>query len=234
MHPAAYVGNDVVDLTESRTEGRATDERFVDRVFAPEEREAIADSGFSDLELWSRWAAKETGFKIASKLLGEPPPFVHRAFVVEWVDEGPENIIRRGTVRYQGLSAHVTVALLEGAIHCFGFGASGEDPVSTRLEPRVERLDAPGSVWLGSLEELEGRFSEAELDAVHSRPSAAVRLGARTHLADRLGIAEERIEIVCDPGPPTRRPPRVFVDGCCAPTDVSLSHDGRWIAWVIG
>ena len=74
-------------------------------------------------------------------------------------------------------------------------------------------------------------FTDRERDAVYSRESAAVRVGARGDLATLLGVSEERIEIVCSPGPTSQRPPRVLLDGEQAEADVSLSHDGSWIAW---
>lgn len=229
-----FVGNDVVDLTNSRTEGRALDERFVGRVFDSDEQAAIRAAGASDLELWSRWAAKEAGFKAISKVLGAPPPFVHRNFKVAWTESGDlgEGIVRSGTVRYFEHLARVTVELRPGAVHAVAHCVG--DPVgAVRVEPHVAMIDTPGSPWAGALDELRPAFSERELDAVYSRESAAVRIGARGDLAERLGVSENRLEIVCAPGPTSQRPPRVLLDGRDAPADVSLSHDGRWIAWAI-
>jgi hypothetical protein len=102
-----------------------------------------------------------------------------------------------------------------------------------RLHPSVVQLDAPDSPWSGALEALRERFTERELDAVYSRQSAAVRLGARAELAATLPVDEKRLQIVCDPGPTSQRPPRVLLDGTPTEADVSLSHDGRWLAWVL-
>lgn len=231
-----FVGNDVVDLEEPRTEGRSSDERFLDRVFDAEEQAAIAQAGDSDLELWSRWAAKEAGYKVVSKLLGAPPPFVHQAFKVRWsatAETVEGGVVREGGVTYEGHRARVSVALCPGGVHAIGCGAPGGPPEAATLQPRVVLLDEPGAPWSGALEDLESRLTEAERDAVYSRQSAAVRLGARAELARALGVEERRLEIVCDAGPPSRRPPRVLLDGEPAPADVSLSHDGRWIAWVL-
>jgi phosphopantetheinyl transferase (holo-ACP synthase) len=229
-----FVGNDVVDLTNPRTEGRALDDRFVGRVFDADEQEAIRAAGFSDLELWSRWAAKEAGFKAISKALGAPPPFVHRSFKVQWSEasEREEGVVRAGTVRYFEHVARVTVESRPGAVHAVSHVAAdaGSD---VHVEPRVAMIDTPGSRWAGALPELRLAFSEREADAVYSRESAAVRIGARGDLAARLGVTETRVEIVCAPGPTSQRPPRVLLDGRDAPADVSLSHDGRWIAWAI-
>ena len=79
------------------------DRRFIDRVFAADEQEAISVSDDPTIEVWSRWAAKETGFKVISKVIGQPPPFVHRAFRVAWSAQesagktGAETVIRRVT-----------------------------------------------------------------------------------------------------------------------------------------
>jgi len=231
-----YVGNDIVDLEEPRTEGRATDDRFVGRVFDAEEQAAIRAAHDPDVELWARWAAKEAGFKVISKLIGGPPPFVHRAFKVEWAEAGEPtrgDVLRVGSVRYQEHEARVTVARCSGSVHAVGFGGSGGAPDGVDLRPRVELLEESDAPWSGSLEELRARFTARELDAVYSRQSAAVRLGARADLAKALHVDEGRLEIVCDPGPTSQRPPRVMLDGARAHADVSLSHDGRWIAWVL-
>jgi hypothetical protein len=48
-----------------------------------------------------------------------------------------------------------------------------------------------------------------------------------------MGVPEHRLEIVCAPGPTSQRPPRVLLDGAETEADVSLSHDGRLIAWAL-
>lgn len=238
-----FVGNDVVDLTNPRTEGRATDDRFVGRVFDPEEQDSIRAAGSSDLELWSRWAAKEAGFKSISKALGGVPPhFVHRAFKVAWSatnshDAPPaepcEVLAREGTVEYLDRQARVSVAWRDGAVHAVAYVSENGESEAVSIRTRVARTETPGSPWAGSLEELRRSLSGREAEAVHSRESAAVRIGAREELARLLGVPESRLEIVCAPGPSGRRPPCVLLDGLETTTDLSLSHDGRWIAWAI-
>jgi len=260
------VGNDVVDLERSRTAGRAKDARFVTRVLDVEEQEAVRAASEPDVELWCHWAAKEAGYKVISKLLGSPPPFVHRAFKVAWsegsrgaasdalagpsaepIAAGPGREaatdagtavaveIRRGTVGWEGRNAEVSVARLAGGVHAVAFAVRepARDAVGVEIVPRVELLDEPAAPWAGSLDELRSRFTEREADAVYSLASAAVRLGARGDLAARLGVSERRVAIVCGPGRSGRRPPRVFLDGGPVEADVSLSHDGRLIAWAI-
>lgn len=242
------VGNDIVDLTDPRTHGKAEDGRFLDRVCAPEERRAVLASPDPTVALWVRWAAKEAAYKIVSKRLGEPPTFAHRDFVV-----------RGDSVEYAGVRYPFVVSDADRAIHVVAthrvaaprapapavpapaVPANGEESGrSAAVAPhraQADLLDREDAPWVGSSAAvpaaLLARFTEREADAIHSRASAAVRLAARASLAGVLEISEERIEIVCAPGPTGRRPPHVLVDGAAVSVDVSLSHHGRWIAWAI-
>jgi phosphopantetheine--protein transferase-like protein len=237
-----FVGNDVVDLATPRTAGRASDARFVARVFDADEQATIHAAGGSDVELWSRWAAKEAGFKAVSKVIGGQPSFLHKTFKVTWSDpldaqksgDDPEEaVVREGSVRHGDHLARVTVRMRPGVVHAVAVCAPHPALDTIQVRRRVARLADPAGGWNGPLDQLMALFSDREADAVRSLPSAAVRIGARADLAEVLGVPQERVEIVCDPGPVTRRPPRVLVDGDAARADVSLSHDGEWIAWAI-
>ncbi|MEX2048061.1 MAG: 4'-phosphopantetheinyl transferase superfamily protein [Gemmatimonadota bacterium] len=234
------VGNDVVDLAQPRTQGRSSDERFIARVLAPAEAGAVRRSADPDLELWCRWAAKEAGYKVVSKLIGAPPPFVHRAFEPVWeagvgvADASAGHVVvRRGVVRYAERAVPVTVERAGSTLHAVAHAAREGRPVRVSVVPRVASLDETGAVWAASREELTSRLTPREADAVYSLASAAVRVGARGELAALMGVDEARVEIVCAPGPASQRPPRVLLDGRDAEADVSLSHDGRWIAWAL-
>jgi len=234
-----YVGNDIVDLEQPRTLGRAADDRFLARILDDDEREAVRGAAEPDFELWCHWAAKEAGFKALSKLVGQTPPFVHRAFKVTWAadsETGPaltgSAAVRRGRVSWKGEQAPVSIQIDAGGIHAVAFATGAvhaRGPV--HVTPRVALLAAPGTPWAGSLESLLPRFTPQEVHAVRSLRSAAVRIGARCALADLMGVTERRLEIVCGPGLAGRRPPRVLLDGQEIEADVSLSHDGRLIAW---
>lgn len=236
MTPDVLIGNDVVDLVEPRTVGKAGDRRFVDRVLAAREREGLASAGDPDLELWSLWAAKEAAYKAVSKLRGEPPVFEHAAFVVSWSRTAPpaemETEVRSGLVRWEDVHVFVSVMHRTGVLHALAHThrASASDVV---VEVGLERLDDADAPWAGGMEALLPRLTPREAEPVHSLRSAAVRVGARRALASLVGVAESRLEIVCRPGTLGRRPPLVLLDGEPAAADVSLSHDGAWIAWAL-
>lgn len=222
--PTVLVGNDVVDLTAPRAADRHLDERFVARVFTEEERARILADDDPSLRLWLGWAAKEAAYKVVSKSLGEPPPFAHRRFEVTWSGAG-DGVVRyasedvRVVVRHAGPHDHVHVL--------------AHMPRITEGPTRVDRVDRADAPWLAPLESLLERFTELERASVHSVSSAAVRIAARADAADLLGVEVGRVEIVCGPGALGRRPPRMLVDGRSADVDVSLSHDGPWIAWAL-
>lgn len=221
------VGNDIVDLEDRSTAGRHGDERFVTRILDAQERSALAAAAEPSLDLWAFWAAKEAAYKVASKLEGTPPVFVHAAFSVSWT--AVESAGWEGFVAYHGLRVPVHVVRTGAAIQAVAvFGAERGSVLSG-----AERLGADPEEWDRHLADSLPRFTPREVDAVHSFPSAAVRLLARSHVAATLGSDEDEVEIVCDPGVTGRRPPRVLLRGRPAPCDVSLSHHGRWVAWAL-
>ena len=241
------VGNDVVDLTDPRVPGKASGTRFLQRIFAEEERSAVVGAADPDLELWQRWAAKETAYKVVSKLRGNPPTFAHRSFVVSWcppTEHDGQAGARSGSVQFESTTVAIEAAWDRETVHVVGWAAETNPSARDNPSPagdrrreegspssRLARLDEAGAVWSGPVAALEQRLTPRELEAVHSRASLAVRIAAREAIADVLGIHEHRLEIVCAPGKPGRRPPVVLVDGERDTVDVSLSHDGDWIAW---
>lgn len=227
------VGNDVVDLERVRTRDPRIHERFLDRVLSHAERSTVdADPDW----LWPIWAAKETAFKVATKVRGEAPVFAHRAF---------ETTLRTtpggwdGWVVWEDVRVRADVRRAPGVVHAVGVLDDPASPavdsgpvVTDTLRVGLARMDAPAAPWSAPLEDLLERFTAAERDAIHRLESAAVRIAAREALAEVLGVEETRLEIVCAPGSTGRRPPHVRLDGRAAAADVSLSHDGPWIAWV--
>ena len=237
MNPLIVVGNDVVDLSNPRVHGKASDPRFVARIISRSERPGLVVATDPDLELWCLWAAKEAAYKVTSKVLGTPPVFAHADFRVAWslrarAEGAGESTVRRGIVSHQGTTVPVDVVHRPGTLHAVA--CSEHEAIRPEgITVGVGHLDQEGAPWQGTMESLKQRLSEREAEAVHSHTSAAVRLGARAALARAMSVEEERLEIVCEPGLTGRRPPRVFLDGAAARADVSLSHDGSWIAWAL-
>jgi len=180
------------------------------------------------------WAAKETAFKVISKALGSPPVFVHRDFVSEpGVGGAPW-----GRVTWKGRSIDLSLAEDEERIHMVGWESSIAE--AFELDPHIraqhmatDLLEGPNprKRWE---EFLAFHFTPQEADPIHSIPSAMVRLAARKEAARVLSAPEARLQLICGEGPKGRTPPRLLLDHEPVALDVSLSHHGRYIAWVVG
>jgi hypothetical protein len=228
MNPVWHLGNDVVDLTDPRCRQRSSDARFLARVFAPEEVEAIHLAPDPDRALWIRWAGKEAAFKSMSKLLGSPPPFHHPLFRVEIPADGRSLAMLEGSARYGERALALRVGAGQDSVHALTWVSS-----SGAAHPDLVHGLAAAPEWSADWRTtLRARFSPREWRCVSHEGSAVTRLAARRALAASLAVEEDRIEITCGPGSPGRRIPIVLLDGGETSVDLSLSHHGRLSAWV--
>jgi phosphopantetheine--protein transferase-like protein len=223
-----WIGNDIVDLAEPGVAGKERDRRFMDRVFTAVEREQILAAAAPTIALWKAWAAKEAAFKIASKLR-EGVVFAHRAFEVEGLAPG-----QRPRVRFEGLDIRVRWETALDYVHCIGQYARD------RAADLHDRPNAGGGglgwrrFFSGIAREgqrLDGALSRAEQESVHSTSSARARLLARRLMErwDLQGAEVVRLWHAWRLGPPV-----VALNGTpLAAFDLSLSHDGRFVAVVV-
>lgn len=233
MHSRAVIGNDIVDLADPWTAGKERDRRFMDRVFTPEERRRILDAAEPTLELWRTWSAKETAFKIASKLR-EGVIFAHRRFEVDPEVPGAADAFSASaaghavSVWFEDLEIRVRWETARDYIHCIGqLARRAGEPVPVEADPwrRPRRLLA-GIVQ--DSQGLGGALTSAERASVHSTASERARLLAR-QLMERWDL--QGAEIVRMWRAWRWSPPVVARLGQpVAGFDVSLSHDGRFVA----
>jgi len=160
------IGNDVVDLLDPETRDGASHPRFDRRVFAPEERAALARSGAPNRLRWILWAAKEAAYKALRK--SEPGTVWSPArFVVE-LDEKLE-----GEVQHESQTLRVRVDEAADFVHAI----AAQDPGELELV-RAEAFRLAGSERDG-----EG-------------PSRAVRHRAITCVAHWLRLPRRDLDFV--------------------------------------
>lgn len=230
MHHLHCLGNDAVDLDDPRCQGKASNDRFLARVFSPEEVLAIRSSDDPELTVWLFWAGKEAAFKSVTKDIGKPPVFQHNLFQVSFPDGSPT-----GEARYGNHRIHLTARVSPPHIHVVSWKAAPDEP-SPRVQweeetnqRAVERFGLEQGAR--SDEILEALFSPREWSCIPHPTSAVTRLAARHSLARALDVDEERLEIACRSGVPGRRVPLVLMDGQPTDSDLSLSHHRTLLAW---
>jgi phosphopantetheine--protein transferase-like protein len=228
----SWIGNDIVDLAEPGVARKERDQRFMDRVFTPAERHRILAAATPTLALWKTWAAKETAFKIASKLR-EGLVFAHHKFeVVPDAVSEPERTLGEAighwaSVHFDDLEIRVRWETALDYIHCVGQLGRGDG--ARRSGPGAPR--GPRRLLAGILhngQALAGVLTSAERASVHSPASERARLLAR-RLLDRWDL--HGAEVVRQWQARGWSPPVIARRGePVAGFDVSLSHDGRFVA----
>jgi phosphopantetheinyl transferase (holo-ACP synthase) len=197
------VGNDLVDLSDPFARRNGLCRRYASRVLGPRELKWWENSGDPALLLWTCWSVKEAVFKAFGKLAG-PIPFLPKTIAVaDPPGEGAPEI--RGTADTPWGRAVFR---------------------SLRRMDHIHTLCAPA--WEDVLDETRWRVRKT---ASGGDGSLDVRRAAGRALARHLGVQEEEIRILRDRGDGTSPAPRVFLGERELPADLSLSHDGRYVAY---
>jgi hypothetical protein len=205
----AFIGNDIVDLTDPGNIGKSRDDRFLQRVFTRPERERIAAAGEPDAVMWALWAAKETAYKVVRKMnpLVASTPRLYPV-VMSPGDQGPT---RPGMVCGPHGPVFIRVSVDAGYVHCIG-------------STTPDMLD----YILWSVE----RLSPAKEGGDHD-PSMAVRRYAGRRLAALLHASAADIAIRRCQDNHGLGQPRPYLKGKPAPFDLSFSHDGAFVAYAM-
>lgn len=205
------LGNDVIDLFDVDARPETFHRRFDPRVFAAEERRAIATDDRPQALRWAHWGAKEAAYKLARQLdpkfVFSPARLVARFEPASRTPEG--SCERRGRLELaSGPSGRVQSIDLKS--------------FETREWVHVVALMA-GFDWGAVLMAVAPLSSE---DA-----SLAVRRLALREIGRELGLAAGPLSIGRLSIGREGRIPTVEIDG--RPTDfaLSLSHHGRFVAF---
>lgn len=224
------IGNDVVDLAAPEARRRSADLRFLGRVFTADEAARIRAAADPERMLWMLWSAKEAAFKVARKLRADLP-FAHRRFEA-WLDAPADGDLGRasGGVRLHGwrdlgfswlpVEWRATGAL----VHCVARSVAERASSVRHAVAALAAQDAGGAA--SAVDELTRR----ERDGARTAESRRVRRLAKA-LAREAGLG--RVEIVRERRGALLGPPRLYAPAAAAPLagwDLSLSHDGRFVA----
>ncbi len=203
----------MVDLAASGAAYRWKDERFLGKVFDGRERAAIRRATAQDVVLWSLWACKEAAYKVVRKLEPEAGFVPHWFPVTLSPTEGSPKIHGRVETPFGPIAVRVETG--EGFVH--GLARWGGPPGWERIVYRILRV-VPSE-------------RPASFPCAVPCPSMQLRSVLKEHLSERLGCGADRIEIVRRKGRSGLGPPMAYVAGERQDVDISMSHDGRFLAF---
>ena len=192
----------------------------MNRVFTPNEQVQIFHKSFADSDtiLWMLWAGKETAYKIICKddLSVSSIPrqyevkFCHCMKCKEAVGFSGGGYHVAGFVDTPRNKVHIRIFINHDYIHCIGTSHAAE--YLNSVVCHVENLPPVKS----STPDYESEF---------------VRTALKKHLACYCNTNSEKIEIRREKTLRGLGPPLIYMSGIQTDVDISLSHDGRFVAY---
>ncbi|MDY6825545.1 MAG: 4'-phosphopantetheinyl transferase superfamily protein [Thermodesulfobacteriota bacterium] len=205
------MGNDVVDLLSPYVKGKSGDRKFVQRVLTPREHQALLKYDAPDNLLQIYWAAKETAYKVILKSCPDVSSAPRQYNV--YLDTPENGRDFQGWVHTPRRIVHITARQNKDFVHCVGAEACMikktvihcVENISHRIEPDV------------------CRYSDVE--------SRMVRTSAKRKIASILSVSEHDITITNVHHENGRLFPAVDIRREKTGISISMSHDGRFIAY---
>jgi phosphopantetheinyl transferase (holo-ACP synthase) len=198
------VGNDVVDLKEPANADKSQDSRFLKKILTNTEIEFIKNAENPDAALWSCWAGKETAYKVLKKSFPDAA-FLPRQWMVTF---------NKSQVKYSNGKVIIP----------------GKGSVYIRLFSNSNYVHCVGADVLTTLDKLV--WSVEVLPEKKINPSLYLRYCLRQRLAKHFSLNSHHIKIKRTRENGELQPPHVYVSGRNTDIDISLSHDGRFVAYV--
>ncbi|MCX6224706.1 MAG: 4'-phosphopantetheinyl transferase superfamily protein [Bacteroidia bacterium] len=200
------VGNDVVDLREPANAGKSGNSRFLKKILTNAEIEFVQNAENPDTALWSHWTCKETAYKVIKKSRS-----------------GATFLPRHWQVVFNKIQSTHS----EGEVII-----PGNDRVYIRLFSNTQDVHGIGSDCRTALDKLIWSV-DALPEEEKINPSLYLRYCLGQSLAKNFSLKFHQIKIKRTRENGELQPPRVYVDGKKTDIDISLSHDGRFVAYVV-
>lgn len=222
------IGNDIVDLERS-PKHKAQDQRFMQRVFTPQEQAAILEAKDPETLLWLFWAAKEAAYKAISKI-DSPPVFSHKLFEVSlspdkyWVVKYQEHIAKCYTHIVENQLVHVICVLYETQQNTLS--------LKTQCHQNIHKISKQEQLYWQDGANLENAFSATELESINHPESAIARCKLKDHIEQQKQWPIDEIEVIRPSKNKKMHPPYLLYQGNKTEIDISLSHHGAYVAWV--
>jgi phosphopantetheine--protein transferase-like protein len=199
-----YVGNDVVDLKEPANAGKSRDPRFLKKILTDAEIEFIKNAERPQAALWSLWACKEAAYKVKNKSFPDIA-FIPRRWQVVFNKLQSDYSDSEVIIPEKG-SVYIRLFSNIQYVHCVGADSFAVlDQLIWSVEVLPEEKEISPSLFLRD------------------------RLGEK--LANNLSLNFHDIKIRRTKINGELQQPCVYVDGKETDINISLSHDGRFVAY---
>jgi len=214
MSASLLIGNDIVYLKAARLGGKDQHQAFLNKILSAEEQQILRTSDSPALTLWKFWSAKEAAYKILKKL---EPQMVF----------SPTNlhVQESGIVKTPVADLKVSWTYDSEYLHCVAV------PTNQACTPLIA-VEQQSAV----IQNQKTVLSAPEAASAKSEASIAVRLLAKKLLTQagypNAEIVRMRISEY-DWGPPVVWPHGHGKNTPGPQIDISLSHDGPWVAAAI-
>jgi phosphopantetheinyl transferase (holo-ACP synthase) len=212
-----YTGNDIVDLIRQPNGQKSKDSRFLKKILTDTEIGQVCCSGNPEVALWSFWVCKEAAYKVVRKK-DNRAAFLPGRWSVRYRDfqDSPEyhpslqSGSREGEVVIPGSgNVYVRLFTFPSYVHCI---ASDTTEGMNRIVARVDRLPRPKK-------------------SLHTDPSIFVRSKLLHCLARHLHLPARDMKIVRESQKDGLGPPLLYIAGVESAVDLSISHDGCYVAY---
>jgi phosphopantetheinyl transferase (holo-ACP synthase) len=212
---------------------KSMDSRFLKKILTDDEIEIVNLAQNADSALWSFWACKEAAYKVIKKSYNEDS-FTPRRWSVNIKLQSMKNPEFSGNENNDCLINNIgqhnqpQTSYIEGQVII-----PGRDAVYIRLFSHPSYVHCVGADSLSTLDYLSWGIDILPLreDGQDDNPSSFARQYLVCSLAGFLHLNSSDIKIRRIKKGAVLQPPSVYIGGKRAAIDVSLSHDGRFIAY---
>lgn len=228
-----HLGNDIVDLLSPDIQQKYLDQRFLQRVFTAQEITTIQNHTNKNQVLWAIWAAKEAAYKACQKqfpalIFAHQKFFLNNSTLIS-LAQSKEFKELTGTLIYQNYTINIKLQNYSDAIHCLAVINDLQLPFKNWEKIHYSVLETYLQPNNTNPLNLKKYFSEQELMSIFSTESLLTRLHAKQFL-QTLGF-DPCIEIIRPVQFNHLDPPHLVIGNqVLTDCEISLSHDGQWVA----
>lgn len=197
------IGNDIVDLVFAKMESNWRRRGYVDKIFTQSEQMLIEQSSDADTMVWILWSIKESVYKAIVRT-SQKRFYQPKLMEVLSLSEVESKIAYKAIVNFQGQQYQATANVKNDYVHTVAC---------------VDQRD---------LSDIEVVVCKNYIDD-QIQQSSVLKLKIIAHIAQQLQLKANQITMLKD----ASGVPVIHVEGRSVPLLVSLSHHGRYGAYVI-